>query len=132
KEAGGRADVRTAHATTGCPNVMHFGLVVLQQRKLKGCARTVMRYGPEPPAVILHNGATDREPHPHAMHLGGVERSEDLVEMLPLDPHTGVLDSNEHLVRFILTRTDEQLARSIGYCCQSFDTVHHQIEKDLL
>src|SRR2546427_10988194 len=27
KEAGGKADVRTAHATAGCTNLMHLGLV---------------------------------------------------------------------------------------------------------
>ena len=51
----------------GWANVMHLGLVVPQQRKLQGCARTVMRHGPEPPAVILHDGTTDRQPHPHAL-----------------------------------------------------------------
>src|SRR4029434_878707 len=102
------------------------------QCKLKRRAGTIIWYGPQLPAVILNNRAADRQPHPHSLRLGGVESIEDLFEILPVDPNTGVLYSDKHFVRFMLTRTDEQLSRSIGHRCHSFDTVHNEVENDLL
>ena len=79
---------------------------MLQKSKLKRCAGTVIRYGPQPPAVVLDNRAADRQSHPHSLRLGGVESIEDLFEILPVDPNTGVLHGDEHLVGFVLTRIE--------------------------
>src|SRR5262245_17723127 len=44
--------------------------------ELDGGAGAVVVRGPEAPAVCLDDGAGDRQPHAHAVGLGGVERAE--------------------------------------------------------
>ena len=53
--------------------------VVLRKRELKSCPRTLVRGCPQPPAVILHNGPADREPHAHTLTLGGVKGVKNLL-----------------------------------------------------
>src|SRR5262249_22211322 len=107
-------------------------LLVFQECELKGRAGTVIRGGPQLPAVILHDGATDRQPHSHPLRLGRVESVEDLFEVLPVKPDAGVLHGDERFVRFIWTRADEQLSRPARRRSHRLDTVHHEIENDLL
>src|SRR5215475_11801560 len=62
-------------------------LGVLHESKLKRCAGAVIRYGPKLAAVILNNRATDRQPHPHSLCLGGVESIKDPFHVLWVKTH---------------------------------------------
>jgi len=57
--------------------------------------------------MILDDRACDRQPHANSMRLAGVERIEDLLQALRLDPDAEVLQSDEHVIRFVSTRRDE-------------------------
>src|SRR5438093_5383906 len=100
--------------------------------KLKRRTGTIIRYGPRSPAVILNNRTADRQPHPHSLWLGRVEGVEDFFEILLVYSITEVLHSDEHLVGFMLTRTNKHLPRSVRDSIHGFDTVHHQIKNHLL
>jgi len=48
---------------------------------MKSCAMSVVGGRPQPPAVRLHNGTADGQPHPAAFRLGGKEGRKDLVNI---------------------------------------------------
>ena len=54
------------------------------QAELKGRAVTVIRYGPELPAVGFNNRTADRQPHAHAFRFCGEESLEEMIEALGL------------------------------------------------
>ena len=60
--------------------------------------------------MILNNGAADRQPHAHALRLGGVESVEDLFEILLVDPKL----RGEHLRRLALAGIDVAAAEQSG------------------
>src|ERR1043166_1367340 len=60
--------------------------------------------------MILNNGATDCQTHSHSRRFGGVKGIKYLFEVLWLDSNTEVLHTNEHLVRFMEARIDQQLS----------------------
>src|SRR5215510_12952397 len=100
-------------------------LTVLDKSKLKDRPRTLIRHRPQLSAVILNNGATDRQPHTHALRLGGIESIKDLFEILPVDPDTGVLHRDEQFVGFIFTGSNKKVSRSIYDFTHRFNAVHH-------
>jgi hypothetical protein len=74
----------------------------------------------------------DRESHAHAAGFGGEERVEQLVRVLDGDPDTAILHCYQHLVRFVLMRSDHQFARPIRDRLHRFDAVHDQVDDHLL
>jgi hypothetical protein len=66
-------------------------LKILSHREVERRAGTVIRHGPESPAVLLDDGTADREAHPHTTALRGVERLEHAVRELRVNAGARVL-----------------------------------------
>jgi hypothetical protein len=59
---------------------------MLQKSKMKSGSGTVIPSGPQPPGVVLDNGAADRKTHPEAAWLGRMERDEELLHAPGIKP----------------------------------------------
>src|SRR5262245_41766742 len=127
-----RTDSSSSTTKTIASDSVITPLVVFQKGKLKSRAGAVIRPGPQLPAVILDNGAADRQPHSQPLRLGRVESVKDLFEVLPVKPDAGVLHGDENLVRFVSAGRDQQFSRPARRRRGGFDAVHNQIENDLL
>jgi len=82
--------------------------------------------------VIFNNGATDGQAHANSLGLRSIESIENSFKILGVDPNAGILYGNKHPVGFLSMGSDEQLSRTIGDPCGSFDTVDHEIKNYLL
>ena len=107
-------------------------LGISRQRKLKRCPGTVVRGRPQPSAVGLDNRAADRQPHAHALRLGCIEGGEEMVETLRIQPRARISHCDQHALRFIFPRADQQLSRPLADSTHGFDGVDDQIENHLL
>ena len=102
----GKPCISGDHSNTWSTVVGKARPVFLQKRKLKRRAGTIIRYGPQLPAVVLNNRSADRQSHTHALRLGGVESIEDLIEIPWVDPDPGVLHGEEHVDRILAQRIE--------------------------
>src|SRR5271156_4545957 len=59
---------------------------------MKSCASSVIGACPQLPAMRLHNGTADGQPHAAALRLGSKERKKDLIHLLHGQPHALVAD----------------------------------------
>src|SRR5207244_13655946 len=78
--------------------------------------------------MVLNNRATDRQPHPHSLRLGGVESIEDPSHALRVQANARVLHCNTHLIDLTALRSDDQLSRSVSNRAHGFDRIHDQIK----
>src|SRR5689334_5073413 len=54
-------------------DLLCMGLMALQKSKLKGCAGTVIRFGPEPSTVTFNDGTADRQAQAQAVGFRTME-----------------------------------------------------------
>ena len=80
----------------------------------------------------LHDRAADRQPHAHAIWLGGVEGVEELFSRFRSNSDTGISHRNKNLVALSQPRLHDQLAGPAGDGGHRFETVDEQIDDDLL
>jgi hypothetical protein len=59
-----------------------MGLMALQKSKLKGCAWTVIRFGPEPSTVTFNDGTADRQAQAQTVGFRTMESVKDLFPAL--------------------------------------------------
>jgi hypothetical protein len=57
--------------------------------------------GPEAPTMTFYDRAADRQPHPHAMRFGREERVEDAIDILWIDPRSGISHLDQYVTKFI-------------------------------
>src|SRR4029077_14530317 len=96
--------------------------------ELKRRAPVVIRCRPDPPAVCLDNRAADRQSHAHALRFGGIERGEDLIETLRIQPRAGISYCDPHALRFVFRRADLQHSGAVVSAAHGFDGIVYQIE----
>src|SRR5258708_4941625 len=89
--------------------------VIQREGKLDGSARELVWCGPQTAAVRLDDRPADRQSHTHALRFGCIERAENLFEILPVNSHSAILNRDQHLIGFVRTRADDQLARAITH-----------------
>jgi len=82
--------------------------------------------------MLLDNRTADRQTHPHAFGLGGIKRVEYVSEIVRAKPLAGIADHDEHAIRAVVGRCDQQLALAVGRLSHGLICVEHQIEKNLL
>src|SRR4051794_75518 len=63
-----------------------------RQGEMKSCASSSVGACPQPPAMRLHDGTADGQPHAAAMLLRGKERRKDLIHLLRWQPDARVTD----------------------------------------
>jgi hypothetical protein len=105
---------------------------VYLQRELNGCAQASSARGPYSTPVRIDNRSANREPHTHAVGLGGVERVKHTVKTLRTKSRAGILHCDEHGARGLLSSADQQLPRPLGNAAHRLDGVEDQIENYLL
>jgi hypothetical protein len=79
----------------------------------------------------LGDRAADRQPHADPIGLARVEGLEQSVELLRIEPRTGILHFDEHIVRFHAGH-DRKLARSAADTAHRFDGIDDEIDEYLL
>ena len=57
---------------------------------MKSCAPSTVGACPQLPAMLLHNGTADGQPHAADLRLGGKERRKDLIHLLHWQSHARV------------------------------------------
>jgi hypothetical protein len=78
------------------------------------------------------DGPADRQPYPHPAGLGGVERLENALEVLRIDPWPGIAHRDEDAISVGLLGTDQQLSRLRLDRAHGFDCIQHQVQQNLL
>ena len=84
------------------------------------------------PWCAFDDRSADREPHTHALGLGGVERVEQTFKTLRVQSRARILHGDEHGARGLLSSADQQLPRPLGDTAHRLDGVEDQIENYLL
>ena len=56
---------------------------------------------PEAPTMTFYDRAADRQPHPHTIRFGREERVEDAINILWIDPRSGISHLNQYVTNFI-------------------------------
>ena len=80
-----------------------------------------------PPTMICDDRPANRQPHTHPVGFRCKERLEDAVDVLWIDPRSGVLQCDDHAGRIVALRTCPQYPRPIDYQTGGVDGIHHQI-----
>jgi len=81
--------------------------------------------------MILDDGAADRQPHAQASRFGGVERVEDPLHRLRVEPDARIAHGHAHPLG-LGSCSDHQLARVVLRVAHGLDPVHDEIQHDLL
>src|SRR5512132_826504 len=102
-----------------------------REREPEDRAMRLVRGRPNPPTVRLADRAADRQADADAFGFGRVERLEDSLRTIRIEPDAGIAYLDHHAVR-ALCRYDRQLARAIVHGAHCLDRVHDQVEKHLL
>src|SRR3984893_772022 len=108
------------------------GCIVLMHGELTYRAPGSIRGRPHSSAVRFGDRTTDRQSHAHASRLGRVKRIEQVIEALRFQSRARIAYGDEHAVRRVQTRVDQQLARSLADLAHRFDGVHDQVQDHLL
>src|SRR5467141_2884115 len=95
---------------------------------MKSYAPSTIGAGPQLPAMRLHNGTADGQPHATALRLGGKERRKDLIHLLHWQPHARVTDRELELTVLQL-RFNRKLSAGVRH---GFDAVKHEVHEHLL
>src|SRR6266436_805503 len=107
-------------------------LRTFSKSELKGCAGTVVRSGPKPPAVTFNNRTTDRQPHSHAAGFGGVESIKNSFSVQWINANSGVLNRHSDLIAFAALSSNCQIALTVFHRAHCFDAVQDQVHDNLL
>ena len=102
-----------------------------QGESKRRAVRLVWRRG-QLTAVGLDDRTADRQAHPHAARLGGVEGIEHRVGSRRVEPWSRVADLDEHHAGTDLSSDQLQLTWPVTYVLHRLDGIHHQIQDDLL
>jgi len=111
---------------------LDFVLVLYWNRKVQGRSMRLIRIRPQAPSMAFDDGATDRQPHAHAVGFGRKKRVEQLVRIIGVDAGAEVSNRNDYLIGFVQMRSDQKLPWRVGYGCHGLDSVHDQIDDHLL
>src|SRR6202140_612662 len=95
---------------------------------MKGCTSSVVRTRPQAPAMRLHNGTADGQPHTATLRLGGKERRKNLIHLLRWQSHARVTDRELELTVLQL-RLHRKLSAGVLH---GFDGVEHEVHEHLL
>src|ERR1700676_3828837 len=95
---------------------------------MKSCARSTVGACPQLPAMRLHNGTADGQPHTATLRLGGKERRKDLIHLLRWQPHARVTDRELELTVLQL-RLHRKLSAGVLH---GFDSIEHEVHEHLL
>src|SRR5271168_1639587 len=95
---------------------------------MKSCTPSTVGACPQLPAMRLHNGTADGQPHAAALRLGGKERRKDLIHLLHWQPHARVTDRELELTVLQL-RLHSKLSAGVFH---GFDAVEHEVHENLL
>ena len=68
--------------------------------------------------MALDDGSTDRQADPHAVGLGRVKRLEEPIHLKRLEPHSGILHAQPHVIMFASGGPDHHASWAI------IDAVH--------
>src|SRR5271170_6234694 len=82
--------------------------------------------------MTLDNGATDGESDSHTVILRGVERLEESVRSLRIEPHSRILYRQTHTIAFVSVGSDEQVPRTIVDGAHRVGCIPDEIQDDLL
>src|SRR5512145_1457446 len=82
--------------------------------------------------MTLDNEATDGEADPHTASLGCVERVEESVRILRIEPHPRILHRQAHAIAFVSCGSDHQFPRPIVDLAHRVRGVSEQVQDDLL
>src|SRR5450631_4592112 len=107
-------------------------LLMHRQAELKRRAGPDIAGGRQPPAVGLDDRSADRQAHAHAAGFGGEEGVEQPVSILGGKSDTAVAYRDQHVVDFLLERSDHQFARSVRDWLNRIDAIDDEIEDYLL
>src|ERR1700721_1120557 len=67
------------------------------QSEMESCTPPVVRRGPQPAAMRLHNGTADGQSHAAALGLGRIKRRKDLFNTPSRQSHSRVADREPEL-----------------------------------
>src|ERR1700676_1094148 len=95
---------------------------------MKSCASSTVAACPQLPAMRLHNGTADGQPHAAALRLGGKECRKDLIHLLRWQSHARVSDRELELTVLQL-RLHRKLSAGVLH---GFDGVEHKVHEHLL
>ncbi len=89
------------------------------------------RFDPQVSRMALYDGATDRQPQPHALYLGGKKGFEDARCQFSFKTWPGVFDGHPDLPLLKQAAKDSQFLGAGGYILHGLDSVDHQIQQHL-
>src|SRR5882757_1563190 len=95
---------------------------------MKSCAASTVGACPQLPAMRLHNGTADSQPHAAALWLGGKERRKDLIHLLRWQADACVTDRELELT-VLQFRLHHKLSAGVVH---GFDAVKHEVHEHLL
>src|SRR6516162_7980675 len=91
----------------------------------------LVRLSPQPAPMNIYDGPTDRQAHPHAAGLRGVECLENALEMFSIDARSGIAHRHEDACK-VLLGADQQLSWPRLNRAHCFNRVQDQVQDDLL
>src|SRR5208282_5986905 len=95
---------------------------------MKSCSPSAVSACPQLPAMRLHNGSADGQPHAAALRLGGKERGKDLIYLLRWQAHARVTYRELELT-VLQFRLHRKLSAGVLH---GFDGVEHEVHEHLL
>src|ERR1700722_10025004 len=95
---------------------------------MKGCTSSVVNGRPQLPAMRLHNGTADGQPHAAPLRLGGKERRKDLIVFRRWQPHASVTDRELELT-VLLFRLHRKLSAGVLH---RLNPNEHEVHEHLL
>src|SRR5919198_1801510 len=129
-------EMRTSASSSTTNTVASISVILVLRRsgqdELQGGAGAGVAFRPQPSAVCLDDRAADRETHAHPHGFGGIERAEDALQRLRVEPDAGILHGDEHPLGSRPGCSDHQLPRPLHDSAHGFAAVHHQIQEHLL
>src|ERR1700722_5553592 len=103
-----------------------------RQRELESCTCISIGNGPQFSAVSFNDGTADGQSHTHALRLGSEEGVENMFHAFGVESRSGILHHDLYAPGFVGLRTDQQDTRPVCYRSHGLDTVHDQVQDDLL
>jgi hypothetical protein len=83
------------------------------------------------PTMICDDRPANRQPHTHSVGFRCKERIEDAVEVLRIDPRSGIFHGDNHMTSFIDLGLYSKNALTIRHGVHCVNGVHNQIHDDL-
>src|SRR5215467_5737959 len=93
--------IAICHRARSCWPLSRVTFAVYLQGELNDCGQSSER-GPYSPPVSIDDRPADREPHTHALGLGGVKGVKQTVKTLRAKSRAGILHRDDHRARCFL------------------------------